>query len=507
MILKLFPQRPDHPLADSKEFKRILAEILVDRPVNAVEELRGWYQSLKHAENFRLDHYLDVIRQLDDAAQPHLRRLERDYLHSLHLSPLEQQRLWTESYDYWGEVAALYRLCLQRAQLDPKSKGTERFKGAQPLVMTRVQAALGAQVRWLAYRYGPVGEDLWGKLGETYLAAEAAGHAQKPVQLYPSVRGLSSVAQHYLHSLVFFTSSMDSLLPQQIDLADRLVAHFSPGFVFSRDCRPDSVYWVDAGGGFAPARLARRPGVSRPCLRFFSPGPTLTALTELIHLVERGEVPSDLNLGGEYPPKVLLPVLHHLRVYWALQPPQRRHHRHSVKTRMAAVHGFDHCYAVFAGAAGHLAREAGVQHWLVENVSLGGFRACLDDSKGERIKLGSLFSMQPEGGENWLLGVARRFNRLAGGRAVVGVQVLSRQARSVELHPRRSGFSTAIPGIYLRDGGEPGLVRIVLPQGGFNVRESLDFNLEGRSCVLIPVELEESGGDYEIARFREQLPG
>jgi len=158
MILKLFPQRPDHPLADSKEFKRILAEILVDRPVNAVEELRGWYQSLKHAENFRLDHYLDVIRQLDDAAQPHLRRLERDYLHSLHLSPLEQQRLWTESYDYWGEVAALYRLCLQRAQLDPKSKGTERFKGAQPLVMTRVQAALGAQVRWLAYRYGPVGE-------------------------------------------------------------------------------------------------------------------------------------------------------------------------------------------------------------------------------------------------------------------------------------------------------------------------------------------------------------
>jgi len=321
------------------------------------------------------------------------------------------------------------------------------------------------------------------------------------------VRGLSSVAQHYLHSLVFFTSSMDSLLPQQIDLADRLVAHFSPGFVFSRDCRPDSVYWVDAGGGFAPARLARRPGVSRPCLRFFSPGPTLTALTELIHLVERGEVPSDLNLGGEYPPKVLLPVLHHLRVYWALQPPQRRHHRHSVKTRMAAVHGFDHCYAVFAGAAGHLAREAGVQHWLVENVSLGGFRACLDDSKGERIKLGSLFSMQPEGGENWLLGVARRFNRLAGGRAVVGVQVLSRQARSVELHPRRSGFSTAIPGIYLRDGGEPGLVRIVLPQGGFNVRESLDFNLEGRSCVLIPVELEESGGDYEIARFREQSPG
>ena len=33
MILNLFPNRPDHPLADAKEFKRILAELRVDKPV------------------------------------------------------------------------------------------------------------------------------------------------------------------------------------------------------------------------------------------------------------------------------------------------------------------------------------------------------------------------------------------------------------------------------------------------------------------------------------------
>jgi hypothetical protein len=34
---------------------------------------------------------------------------------------------------------------------------------------------------------------------------------------------------------------------------------------------------------------------------------------------------------------------------------------------------------------------------------------------------------------------------------------------------------------------KPGLVRIVLPQAGFNVRESLDFSRDGQqSCVLIP---------------------
>jgi hypothetical protein len=44
------PQRPDHPLADAKEFKRILAELHVDKAANAVDELTSWFDSLKHAE-------------------------------------------------------------------------------------------------------------------------------------------------------------------------------------------------------------------------------------------------------------------------------------------------------------------------------------------------------------------------------------------------------------------------------------------------------------------------
>lgn len=39
--------------------------------------------------------------------------------------------------------------------------------------------------------------------------------------------------------------------------------------------------------------------------------------------VERGQIPAELNLGGEYSAKVLLPVLRHLARYWAAEPPQR----------------------------------------------------------------------------------------------------------------------------------------------------------------------------------------
>lgn len=506
MMFNFFAKRSDHPLADSKELKRILGELHVDKAAKAVDEVSGWFDSLQHAENFRLDHYFDVLRQLDDAAQRHLLRVERDYLLSARLTKLEEERLWTRSYRYWGQLATLYVDCVERAQLDPKSKGSDAFKASVPLALLRSQAARCNQLKWLAFRYGSGAEEIWQSLGATYLAAEAAGNAQKPVQIYPARQGLGTVAQQYLHAIVFFASSMDSLMPLQIELADRLIVHFLPHFVLLSDCRPDSVYWVDAVAGAAPLRLARHPGASRRGLRFFSPGTALSALEELLHLVEHGAIPSDLNLGGEYPQRSLLPVLRHLRLYWAKRPPQRRHTRHAVKTRMLVLFGFDDSYALFSGAAPRQGNEVAMDNWVVENVSLGGFRAHLGDEASERISIGALLCVQPEGGENWMLGVARRFTRRGPDGASLGVQVLSRQARSIELRPRRSGFSAAvaIPGIWLQDAGETGVLRIVLPLAGFNVRETLEFTHQGQRRVLTPMELEEAGAEYEIGCFREQ---
>ena len=94
------------------------------------------------------------------------------------------------------------------------------------------------------------------QLGQPFLAAEVAGYASKPVHLYPTMGGNTTVAQQYLQALVFSASSVDCLMPLEIELADKLIAHFLPGFVFSASCALDSVYWVDAAGGTAPVRMA-----------------------------------------------------------------------------------------------------------------------------------------------------------------------------------------------------------------------------------------------------------
>jgi hypothetical protein len=114
--------------------------------------------------------------------------------------------------------------------------------------------------------------------------------------------------------------------------------------------------------------------------------------------------------------------------------------------------------------------------------------------------------MQPEGGSNWLLGVVRRYGRESDTQAAVGIQTLARQALAVELRPRSTSayaLAAGIPGMLLRDGMEEGEVRLVMPPASFDVRENLECEAEGRHLLLTPMDIQESGSDYEIARYRE----
>ncbi len=511
--MKLFSSRPDHPLGDAKELKRVLAELPADNSFKAVDEVYGWFESLQSADDFRVDQLFDVLRQLDEAAQPYLRLLTRTYVQTPQLSKSEERRLWSLCYNYWGEVASLYARCVDRCRQAPKEKGCDAFRPHLALAATRLLAARATQLKWVSYRYDPIGEDLWRGLGQPYLAAEAGGYAQKPVPLYPSAQGLSCVAAQYQQALIFASSSMDSLMPIEIELADRLIAHFRSSFVLADSCHPDSVWWVDAASGAPPARLARQPVHAVPSLRFLSSGSAAPAVAALIGSVELGKIPADLNLGGQYLANVLLPVLRHLARYWAAEPPQRAHPRHRVKTRMAVLQGFDDCFTVFAGNVARLGKERSAASWVVDNVSLGGFGASIDDSGGgmagefvgDALKIGTLLCMQPEGGENWVLGVLRRFAKDTPSHARVGIESLSRQAQSVELRPRTTGFSATgtIPGIWLREAAAAGEARMVLPGMSFNLRQSLEFCDDGRRYLLTPIELEEAGSHFELARYRQ----
>lgn len=503
MLFNFFPQRPDHPLAHDKELKRIVAEIRRAPAVQAIEEVNSWFESLKYAEKFPIDSYFNIISQLDDAAQVHLRRLKREYLGLAESSKVEEERRWTRNYAYYREATTLYESCLERARAEPKNKLVEAFRAAMPLLDARLQALRTHQLKWLAYRYTAADESLWQALGRTYASAEAVGYANKLMPLYTSQRSLTSVLQQYLQAMIFHVSSMDSLTLEQIDLADRLIGHFLPGFVFSADYQ-SGAYWLDLAKGSPPTRPTRNPPVPQAGLRFFSAAAACKALGNLIELLERGETPPDLDLGEETSSAALLSVARHLSLYWVPNPPQRQHVRHQVTTRMSVINDFFEIHKIFTHSLRELRHMPGAVNWSADNVSLGGFRACCEANIDGVLKLGSLICVQPEGSQNQLLGSIRRISRRRDGHADLGVQVLAKQARAIQLQPRRSGFSAAnqVPGLWLPDTGQAGLLRIILPLGQFNVRETMEFRYAGQAHLLTPLEIEETGADYEVARYR-----
>jgi hypothetical protein len=504
----LFAQKSEHPLADARELRKVLSELPRDNAFKALDEIAGWLESLAGVADFPAGRLYDVLQQFEEVAAPHLRRLSQEYFYTARLSKSEERRLWSINYGFWTLLADAYERCL-KAVSDKPSTGAVA-KTALPLLTVRLIAALGCMLKWEQFHYGPLRGELWRRLGTALLAAEAADVDDKAVAL-PGRSGMTTPVQEYQKVMLFQAASLDSLLPVEIEVAERLIAHFLPGFVYTEKALMDSVYWSDLSLAQPPQRLARMPAKAERTQRFIKPGTAYDEMLAMLDGLERGgDVPAEISLGAAYPAKLLVRVLRHLTAYLAPIPPQRQHDRHRVKHRMSVLHGLVNAFVVFSGEFG--GRPAGLQmeSWVVENVSRGGFGAVLGNVPQEWLRVGALIAMQPEGGENWLVGVIRRCHRETESDARVGIQVLARQVVSAELRVRAASSYAAVagvPALLLLDSNSADELRVVLPPSTFDLRESLEYASDGRRFLLSPVALVEQTGDYEIARYRQSVLG
>lgn len=505
-LKEMFGPKDRHPLSDTRELRKIVDELATLTPAKVVDEVNGWFDSMLGSETFSVETLYAAVGQLDDAAQGPLLKLSRDYLHAPRLSRIDERRLWGVCHAYWKLLAALYGRCLEGFLLRAKPGEAGRLPQV-PVLLTRLVNALGCELKWSQFHYGPCPGELWQRLGQAMLTAEANGVATRSVQAY-SPGNVSSVQNEYLRILALQAASMDCLLPLEIELAERFIAHFLPGFVFGAEVVHDNVYWVDLARPQPPLRLARMPQEMKPSLRFFKPERGHEGILALVRELEMGhDLPRDIQLGAQYQSKALLPVLRHLAAYLAPVPPQRSHVRHPVKHRMSVLSGLVNAFVVFSGEFG--GRPAGLQieSWVVENVSQGGFGAVLCTIPGEWLRVGALVAMQPDGGENWLLGIVRRYQRESDSDARVGIQTVARRALSVELKARVSAGYTAasapMPGLLFLD-TPANEVSLILPPASFDLRESLEYQRDGVRYLLSPVTLVEQTPDYELARYRQR---
>lgn len=496
MLSRFFSTKPDHPLVDPKEVRRIAgAAISNKKPEQALVEITGWFESLAGADGFTPTLRFERIIELAAASLPHARRCAREFLVGTRQSRLQEQQCWQRNSTYWTQLAQALERCMEDAGANPKAADAMQPHRAE--LLTAMLMAYAGQLYWAQLRHGPINAEFWAKLGYTYLRSVREKTAERRVHPFGLHEEETTLAHEYLKALIFNASSMDNLLPLEIALAERFIAHFLPHFILSTEAFAGSAYWADAGQALPPSRLTKLPAIA-PGLRFFGPGTALEAVKKMRTRIAGGAQIDEVNLGGQFPADKLIPVLDHLAMCWSPQPPTRNHVRHRVKSRVNVVSGLVNLRHHLCGAPDV---SESIESWAVEDVSLGGIGAALLHLRNDWVRVGTLVGVQPEGHGHWMVGTIRRFMRSSEQRGVVGIETLSKTPRA--LTASDGGLTTDLVLLDpLQDGSS---ARALLAPGDWEVGISLTFMVDDKFWRLHPAEMLEAGNDWLIGRYLVEL--
>jgi len=508
MALRWLGGKVDHPMADARQARQIVEELPANDAFKALEEITYWLETINYTEGFRLDRRFENIDLLDGAAKNPVRKLSQDYLATARQSKFQENRLWTAVSGFWNQLGEAYLACLR--EHDGGASGATAIRKSLPIIVGRALRVLTLRLKWTLLRYGPVEKRLWYEIARLYQAAEQKGFTDNTFAIYPGAHGETTVKREFLKAMMLAASSADGLPPARQEIAERAVAHFAGDFRLSN--RPQGcTHWFDLAAPKAPARLFKGAEAT-PTLRFFGSGEGLAGLNRLMAQVQAtGEVPRDVNLGGSYDGELVLGTLRHLAQYWSETPPARNSERQQVAGRITVVPGLNDILRTLDPAnddALDFSREQPAESWLVENVSDGGYGAIIPSVKSDWIKVGTLIGVQNEATGYWGIGLIRRITRDEQNQRHVGVQLVSKTAIPIRIArpPTISSFNAnrePQAAILLSTAPDAqGEIGVVMREGIFNTRDSLEMRVRDKTYLLTPSRIVEDGEDFDWAKFK-----
>lgn len=487
--------RPDHPMADPARAREILAGLQAREPLSALGELLRWHESVAAAPALGADRRIDLLFELDAAAQPRLTELARP---AGGVSPRDAGAI----HGYWRRAASALGQALEAFERD--APGTRAARNRLPALLVRTLRCLAEQLKWTYLLCAPVDPAVWARFNGAYAFAESQRLADVSALADPAGLVESTPRREFLSGAMLDAISPASLPPRQIELAAQLIAEHAARFVLAPSPAPGMNYCIELAGATGPQRLVEPPTLT-PSMRFFGAGDALHELAALAKRVDGGTpVPGNAGLGPLADSETVLAVLRHLALQWAPQPPQRRHLRHAVRSPVSVVHGLAGVLRALGPAASGPPGDAEIELWTVENASAGGFGVVVPQSAArDWLRVGALLALRPEGGSSWIVATVRRLSRTAAGELRLGIETLSRAPVLVRV--RRAGEEEQ--GVLLRGGPVYGAeLQLVLPPAALASGEPLEAELAGKRRRYLPQGLDRRGEDYEIGNFRELPP-
>ena len=512
MALNLFGGgKPDNPMADVGHVKKAIAGLPANDFVKALTDIAVWLDMVNCDSGLALNRRFEIIDLLDAAARQPYRKLNVDYQSAQRLQKFQENTLWSAASEFAKQLGAAYDRCIEQLWSDAAALGSVRKE--LPVIVARALRALTRQMKWTQLRYGQIDAPVWGAIGRLYFFAETKGICTEVLKIYPDEEGDGTVQVEFLKAVILGISSNNGLDPAQQEIAARAVVHFRSMYVLQQEPALGCNFCFDLARQEPPVRVTKDyvPGKT---LRCFGAGRAVAALSALTRDIQQQDrVPAEVGaVGAGFDTDLVLSALRHLALQWAEEPPARQSERRRIATRLTILHGFAELLrateSTMDAASLDFEHAAGLERWIVENVSERGFGAIIPPVQGDWIKVGALLGVQTEASTAWGAGILRRIVRDESRQRRVGIQLLSKTAIPVKLVPVgavAAGNAAPVGESALLLSTKPdkdGEVSLLLRSHSSMRDHPLEMNVRDKRYHLTPRSLVEGREDFDWVRFK-----
>ena len=472
--------------------------------VQTLAEIGAQLESVHREIDLRVAESIDMVEAADRRGKDLVSELNARFLaEEEDTESSDQVRVWEAVSHYLSQLALAYVALVRLFQT--YSKGWAEVGDKLPQVVARAIRATSLRLKWQRMRYRPVETDIWKTLSQLWSYVEDKGLTRTRVLVYED---RSTLQREFVKPLMFAMSAVDSLPPVELDVADKIIAHFAGHFVLQQYPAKGCYFRIDIDQ-WTPA-LRYRPGdIVYLGSRFFGPGDAIAEIGKISAQLAEGAISTNqINLHEFANVEIAVDVLAHLERHWSVRRPERSEARRRSLTQIAIVSGFSEIVKqIESNDMNGRDGDEEFELWGVENESESGYGAVLPAEHGETLRVGELIAVRPRGSPVWAVGVIRRLAAQDVARRYVGIELLARGIQAVPLKNAKTGKRTQT-GLLLPSsvGGSVGQgeINLLLPTDGFSPDVNLEMEVYEIDYILEPRMVLETGDDFEVARFRIQ---
>ncbi|MBI4808874.1 MAG: hypothetical protein HY799_08015 [Nitrosomonadales bacterium] len=454
-MFSLFEGKPDHPLFDLDEARRLIAELPEDDLSKALEDITFWLDSIKSTKGFQPEQRATIILLLDETALTIYTGFLHQYLSAPHLQDFKGVHQWQGIHAYARALSEAYAASVEEYRATDKHTFERRQQ--MPLLCVRWGRAIGEQMKLELMRYLDIELALWQQIAACQRFIEAEQIAENMVLAYAGNVIHASPQRELLRVLMMYVAAPDELAPDQIEVSYRIAGRLCSFFDLKPAADTDCPYQLDIAAGTAPQNVQ---GETAADLRYFGAVRALAAVDKIEKQNEDDPVWQERRFGSEFTPGGKLTVLKHLLTWWAAQPPLHHQDHRAINTTVEVIHGFrlisqmvTRIELVAADAEKQQASRIGLaaeeeidfsaEVWTVSDISLDEIGIKLAKSAGAWVKVGDLCGIKTQNNPLWWVGAIRRIHTDADNNVHLVVGIIAKKPLSIWLRALGKGAEKA----------------------------------------------------------------